>query len=166
MSANYSIADEDRPYVEFNRLKNRGLKPRSEKKDKNGRVVRLAHSGAKEQIWRKYLISRTGVGFQEPYTWATKDWVLDQIKPDCVVVGCGNLENLPPNYPSEWRAQLVQIFGSIQPQVNSYRQIKETEARVAALEAELKSKAANLEAELKSKTAEDSSEDKKPSGKK
>jgi len=149
------IQDEDRPYIEFERVINRGIKPRKEKRTegKDGKVkVRLAHPGATTQIWRKSLIGRMGISAQAPYTWVTPDWVLKQIKPDCHPIAIGNLDKLPPNYPAEWRAQLELAMSAVSSAVSSHKKLKEAEARLAdaekrAAEAEAKANARAAKAE-------------------
>lgn len=134
----FVIQDEDRPYIEFERTINRNIKPRKEKRSvgRDGKEkVRIAHPGAAKQIWRKYLIGHfRSHPAQAPYTWVTPEWVSKQIKPDCQPIGAGNLDNLPQDYPAEWRAQLEAAVSAIGAHVVAHNKLIEAEARLAEAE--------------------------------
>jgi hypothetical protein len=142
----YHIEDEDRPYIEFRKVINRGISPRAARVDEKGKTRRPARLGEAVKIQRKYLIGHKRVSaFQEPYTWATKAWVVDYIKPDCEPIGYGNIDKLPPDYPADWRAKLLDCISAVAAQVAVRKKLEEAEAAALAKLAEAEAKLAQLE---------------------
>lgn len=122
------MKDQDRPYIEFKRIRNIGVSPRSEKKDSTGKLIRAEHPGEFTEIWRKSLVDRKPP--HAPYTWATKDWVSWRVGEACVPVGIGNFDKLPADYPREWLSQLldaVSVVKTIAPMNRKALKLDEVE---------------------------------------
>jgi hypothetical protein len=138
----------DRPYIEFERIVNKGLTARKPRVDKEGKEVRAGHPGEFKEVWHKSLVSHRAPF--APYTFVTSDWVIVQVKKGRIPVGFGNIEKLPANYPAEWRAQLLDAMSAISNTVQANRAAAAEKERLEKEVAELRAQlAAKVDSEVK-----------------
>lgn len=119
--APYQIDPNDRPFIAFRRVLNKGISKRTERLDKEGKIKRAAHPGEFEEIWVKALISHRAP--YDVYTWATPDWALRQMQLGRVPVDYGNLDKLPANYPREWLERIRACISVIQGAADANKQL-------------------------------------------
>lgn len=147
-SVSYHIAPEDRPYITFERVLNKGTRPRKEKRDEKGKVTRAAHPGEFKEDWVKHLISHRAPF--DPYIWVTPEWVLRKVRTGCKPIGYGNLDKLPANYPREWREKVEACIAAVSGQADARRELEEMKAKMAGGQDAGESKAVVAEPEKRS----------------
>lgn len=124
----------DRPYIEFWRVLNKGISPRTERVGKDGKVERPAHPGEFWEVWRKSLIDHKPP--YAPYSWATKDWVIGKINADRMPIDYGNLDKLPLNYPAAWRNIIEECISAVAGLVHANRELVKLRKEKEELEGE------------------------------
>lgn len=130
-SVNFAIKDEDRPFIEFERVLNKGTKARKEKRDDKGKVTRAANPGEFTEVWRKHLINHRAPF--DVYSWVSADWVLRKVRLGCKPLRIGNLDKLPPQYPREWREKIEACVSAVSAAAEANRQLDEMRQQVAEL---------------------------------
>lgn len=143
---------EDRPFILFRRVVNKGLSPRKETVKKDGTVSRPAHPGEFTEEWTKSLVSHRAP--HEPYCWVSKDWILCRVHADCVPIGFGNMDKLPSDYPKEWRERLEETIGTIAGSVQANQKLAQIQIENERLKALLASKEVTDEAAENSASGE------------
>lgn len=130
-TVNFQIKDEDRPYIEFDRVLNKGTKPRKEKRDEKGKVTRAGHPGEFREIWRKHLINHRAPF--DVYSWVSADWVLRKVRLGCRPVAVGNMDKLPDKYPKEWREKLEACLAAVSATAEANKQLEEMRKQMEEL---------------------------------
>lgn len=113
---------ENRPHVIFDRLYNKGTTPRFARNKKTGEKDIQTFKGEFRAEWKCYL---TRPGINDPYVWATPEYLMGRTTVDCMPVGFGGFEAIDdPNYPKEWREQLGNILRVLGPIVKANQQMR------------------------------------------
>lgn len=140
---------DNRPYITFKRKKNRGLSFRDEKVIKSGRQKGEMMPSFPGESWEEWRCSLVSHRHGDPFVWATKDWLLSKIKPDCLPIDCGNMDKLPADYPREWRLQLQSVMEAVGGIAKVNRETAAAQEAIAARERALEEKAKALDAKVK-----------------
>lgn len=122
----------ERPYVVFERTYNKGLPATPDRYDSAGKLKRAAFKGEHTIEQVKHLVdSRPPFS---PYVWATKDWVLYQAQKGCKIIGYGNFDKLPADYPKEWRQQIEACLPIVKPLAEAHETIQKMKEQLNANE--------------------------------
>lgn len=124
------IAAEDRPFIEFERVLNKGLKGR-DAKYKGEKLIRPPRAGESVVRQKFYLIDN--MAMNSPYCWARPAWFVERLQKGWKPISVGNLEKLPAKYPAEWAQIIRDCFQVVSSSIDN-------NARVAMLESKLNEK--------------------------
>lgn len=150
------LAPEDRPYIEFDVLLNKGSRGRPDVLNEQGKVVRAGRDPEKLIQHKKYLVDQVT---NNPYTWLEPSWLLHRLEEGWVPLSVGNMEKLPSDYPGAWRAILESAVKIVQGIITAREQAGASEAAFAAKIAEMQAQLDAKEALLKAQKEADEDEE-------
>lgn len=123
----------DLPYILIERVINRGFSGKPAKFDENGKKTRSEFKGEYVEVQRKVLVDSRPP--HSPYVWVGPEWIVRQTHPSRggKIIGYGNFDKFPEDYPKDWKTRLLNIIPIVQPLVNAYEMLKQAQEQIAEL---------------------------------